>query len=455
MAIFNLGPNQDDFPGKNDDNKGDDVITGNADENELDGGPGDDQIFGGEDEDILKGGSGDDMLDGGDDDDVLDGGPDDDWLRGGKGADMLMGGPGIDVANYYESDAGVTVNLAGGIDHDDDADTDPVNGKGGTAQGDTLTGIENVQGSMYADMITGNSVAAGTEGVQSNDLFGWLGNDELTGGAGADKLRGHMGDDTIDGMGGDDWIRGGEGADVIDGGPGDGDTVSYVGAMGVTVDLSDDSNNAGGQAEGDTITNVENVTGTRHDDMLTGDVKDNRLEGNDGDDMLTGGAGADVLIGGEGNDTASYADSEQAVMVTLEGQSVDEDGNPDGPVGVGGDAAGDQFFGIENLIGSDGDDTLTGDDQANRLYGNEGGDTIIGGKGDDMLDGGKGDDMLTGGAGADMLMGGSGTDEAIYTGSDKAVMVDLAAGTGMGGDAEGDTLTRIENVTGSNHDDTL
>ena len=72
-----------------------------------------------------------------------------------------------------------------------------------------------------------------------------------------------------------------------------------------------------------------------------------------------------------------------------------------------------------------------------------------------MLDGGTGNDMLTGGAGADVLKGGSGTDEAIYTGSDKAVMVDLAAGTGMGGDAEGDTLTRIENVTGSNHDDTL
>ena len=109
--------------------------------------------------------------------------------------------------------------------------------------------------------------------------------------------------------------------------------MSYVGAMGVTVDLSepDGSNNAGGQAEGDTITNVENVTGTRHDDVLTGDDQANRLEGNDGNDMLTGGDGADELIGGEGNDTASYADSDAGVTVTLEGQSVDEDGNPDGP----------------------------------------------------------------------------------------------------------------------------
>ena len=53
----------------------------------------------------------------------------------------------------------------------------------------------------------------------------------------------------------------------------------------------------------------------------------NRLEGKDGNDMLTGGDGADELIGGEGNDTASYADSDTGVTVTLEGQSVDEDGN--------------------------------------------------------------------------------------------------------------------------------
>ena len=80
---------------------------------------------------------------------------------------------------------------------------------------------------------------------------------------------------------------------------------------------------------------------------------------------------------------------------------------------------------------------------------------LTGGKGDDMLDGGAGTDTLTGGAGADVLKGGAGTDTASYTGSMMGVMVDLAAGTGMGGDAEGDTLDDIENVTGSGHDDTL
>ncbi len=55
--------------------------------------------------------------------------------------------------------------------------------------------------------------------------------------------------------------------------------------------------------------------GTKSSDILTGDAGDNRLDdldGNDrlsglgGADLLVGGAGADVLAGGDGNDLASY-----------------------------------------------------------------------------------------------------------------------------------------------------
>ena len=192
MAIFNLGPNQDDFPGKNDDNKGDDVITGNADDDELDGGPGDDQIFGGEDDDILKGGSGKDMLDGGDDDDELYGEAGDDWLRGGKGIDLIHGGPGMDVANYYESDAPVTVTLDGQTEDAEGVPNGDAEGEGGTAEGDQLFGIENLQGSMYGDMLTGDD-----QGERPVRLAGQRHHRGRRGGN--DKLRGHMGDDTIDG----------------------------------------------------------------------------------------------------------------------------------------------------------------------------------------------------------------------------------------------------------------
>ncbi len=52
--------------------------------------------------------------------------------------------------------------------------------------------------------------------------------------------------------------------------------------------------------------------------------------------------------------------------------------------------------------------------------------------------------------------GGAGIDTASYASSSEAVSVDLAdAGPQSGGDASGDVLVSIENVTGSAYDDTL
>ena len=81
----------------------------------------------------------------------------------------------------------------------------------------------------------------------------------------------------------------------------------------------------------------------------------------------------------------------------------------------------DALTGFENVDGSDHADHLTGDDRDNGLHG---------------------------GAGADTLDGGEGDDHVGYWGSDAGVTVNLATGTGQGGDAEGDTLTGIENLIG-------
>ena len=56
----------------------------------------------------------------------------------------------------------------------------------------------------------------------------------------------------------------------------------------------------GGDAEGDTLVNVEDVLGSKHNDVLTGDAKDNILSGNNGDDELNGEDGDDTLEGGKG-----------------------------------------------------------------------------------------------------------------------------------------------------------
>jgi len=60
---------------------------------------------------------------------------------------------------------------------------------------------------------------------------------------------------------------------------------------------------SGGDAEGDTGFNFQNILGSAFNDVLTGCGCPNVLNGGDGDDALNGRAGDDVLKGGAGNDT--------------------------------------------------------------------------------------------------------------------------------------------------------
>ena len=139
--------------------------------------------------DVLVGGSGSDTLDGGDGDDTLMGGP---------GADHLIGGTGIDTASYANASIGVTVNLStGGVTND--------------AQGDTYSGIENLLGSNYGDILNGDGFANTIDGGAGDDyVFGQGGADRLIGGAGEDTIRGGVGNDVLIGGAGDDRLTGDE-----------------------------------------------------------------------------------------------------------------------------------------------------------------------------------------------------------------------------------------------------
>ena len=76
---------------------GNDTITGNDIDNELNGGAGNDYIVGGAGNDLLIGADGSDFLDGGIGDDTLLGGAGNDQLRGGAGTNVLSGGAGADL----------------------------------------------------------------------------------------------------------------------------------------------------------------------------------------------------------------------------------------------------------------------------------------------------------------------------------------------------------------------
>ena len=73
----------------------------------------------------------------------------------------------------------------------------------------------------------------------------------------------------------------------------------------------------GGGAGTDTLSNIENITGSNYADTLTGDGGDNILTGGSGNDTLTGGAGNDTLEGNAGTDTAAYATATGGVTVNL------------------------------------------------------------------------------------------------------------------------------------------
>jgi Ca2+-binding RTX toxin-like protein len=195
---------------------------------------------------------------------------------------------------------------------------------------------------------------------------------------------------------------------------------------------------------------------------FNGDNNGNSFEGTDdddiynlfgGNDVVFGSDGGDILFGGTGNDRVVYNLSDTGVQVSLD--------NAFG-TGAGDDAAGDQYFSIEDVSGSLFDDLIQGNDDANSISGNNGNDTLKGAGGNDFLEGdrgtdnligGDGDDRLSGGANGDTLDGGAGIDTADYSASaigfGAAITVNLETGVGSAGNALGDTYFSIENVNGT------
>ena len=177
---------------------------------------------------------------------------------------------------------------------------------------------------------------------------------------------------------------------------------------------------------------VDGATGLIRGAIQAG-AGDDMIKSGIGDDLIEGGAGRDKMYGGAGNDTATYENSTASVRVSLASNR-----------GRGGEAAGDWLFDIENLTGSDFDDTLAGDAVSNQMKGGSGDDRLVGEAGndflfgesdDDTLVGGDGDDILNGGLGRDILWSGTGADIFEFldvaesgTGSDRDVIKDFEQG---------------------------
>jgi Ca2+-binding RTX toxin-like protein len=442
---------------------------------------GNDWVFGWGGNDRLFGGTGNDFVSGGDGDDIIAvetnlGNFGNDQISGGSGydkvvfqtatvTDRFLSSPSVTIRDALR---GVSVNLVSTTDVGAVKDfAAHINADGSVSDGSTtLRGhISNGKSSILADI----------------EEFDLTSHDDFF----IDSSASH----TILGGGGNDFISGGGGADVIDGGDGI-DTAMYrLSTAGVSVSLQDHGSGgggAGGEAQGDTLFDIENVYGSDYDDYLLGDAGSNELRGfdgddvisavggddrvfgGDGDDTLNGGTGNDLIDGGSGIDTAQFRDwngTTAAPLVSIRGTIVLGEGDAEGTATLTTNAYNfttqqivttvietDALKAIENVEGSKFTDVITGNSAANVLNGLDGNDTLDGGRGDDTLIGGNGVDTAAFAAGAE---GGIlSVDASLARGTaivDRIFVVDgFKIAT-----TETDTLSGIENLTGAAGDDHL
>ncbi len=117
------------------------------------------------------------------------------------------------------------------------------------------------------------------------------------------------------------------GADHLNGGAGGSDTASFAG-LSTAVDANLATGIATGQGT-DTLTSIENLTGSLQNDTLTGDGNPNVLSGLNGGDNITGGPGADAFFLGAGADVITANDG-VVDAIDCEGGGPDS-GSVDGP----------------------------------------------------------------------------------------------------------------------------
>ena len=287
--------------------RGNDVVIGSAEDDDIRSGYGNDSVNAGAGDDYVSEEAGNDTLNGGDGRDTLSydeaywrweafrgvsldaltgvaldpyGNTDQfssfenfkdtflgDTLRGAnigedflitRGNDIVDGRGGFDWVDFGQSGrwgakSGISVNLATGV---------AIDSWGGT---DTLTNVEGIGGTRFNDTLVGNAF--------DNEFDGRQGRDRFDGGAGYDRV----------GFWSPRGDNGGHGA-----------VVDLTRATGNIVD--------DGFGNSENAISIEAFNGSEFGDKFTGNGGRNDFYGNDGNDTLIGSGGEDDLGGDWGND---------------------------------------------------------------------------------------------------------------------------------------------------------
>jgi Ca2+-binding RTX toxin-like protein len=374
---------------------GNDTLNGGPDNDVLYGLDGNDNLSGNEGNDTINGDTGADYLYGGPGNDSLAGGAGFDLLSGGAGDDTLDGGADSDSAIYSDATGPITVNLALGT------------ATGAGSGSDILISVENITGSQYADILTGDT--------GSNSLNGAGGNDTLTGGAGSDIffIWNGTADNSVDtitdftaGLGGDRLSTFGLGFLTNYTFPDNPFASGHarLTQSGANTLVEVDPDGTIGAAVFQTVAILNNVTKSHLVADNLGGFDPNAIGGTAAADSLSGGAGNDEIYGFAGNDTVNG------------------------------------LAGNDRLYGGSGNDMLNGGEGFDTLMGDAGDDALYGGAGSDFLKGGAGDDTLTGGVDIDYF--------SVWNGSaDTSVDTIIDFTAGPGGDQLSTPTTGLTNYT--------
>ena len=298
-------------------------------------------------------------------------------FQGHAGNDTVVGN-GFTRISFERAEAGVTVNITGA--------------GSGTASGDFSVGLDGfsgvamVQGSGFADTLTGSDDTSG------NVLWGGDNDSGLP-----------------------EIFEGGAGNDRIDGGDGE-DAVAYTTATaGVLIDLAAGTASGNASVGIDSLISIEIVIGSA--------FADTQLGSGGAEEYFIGGAGNDTFDGRGGFDIVTYALDGAGVVADLQaGTAIDGFGNRDSLIGIEGlegSTFDDTLYGRDgalsgfSLIGIEGNDTIFGGTSSEGIFGADGNDRLFGGDGNDVVFGGLGNDAASGGAGNDSVFGEDGGDTIV------------------------------------------
>lgn len=365
-------------------------------------------------------------------------------LEAGIGNDTITGNTANDTVDFKYATGGVTVNLAAASNQASFMDERSL-----TDYNQQLVSIEHVNGSRYADSITGDNNAnilyggndqevdnlaggggndtfiindtfdrvsdsAGTDTIRATidiDLRSFTSienlemvgsqingdgnslNNSITGNSLANVIDGHGGADTMTGAGGNDTYYVDDAGDIIVETAGGGsDTVLAYASFALTTSADVEFLAA---ADADGLAPI-NLTGSNTANTITGNNGANRLDGGSaGDDgatdVLNGLLGNDVYVLGAGNDTVNDTGGTDTIESSITRTLA-------------------SYASIENL-------TLTGSGNVNAT-----GNAL-----NNVLIGNTGNNVITGGAGNDIMMGGVGNDTFVFEASGADIITDFGA----------------------------